>query len=209
MDEVTYREIKLEDADELAEMVGEFWHRNKLEQFRHEYGIVDLAHYMCRVTFAEVAVMNGKLVGIIAVSAAGDNTQKFKEPWGKVFDKHVNKLKEIDKEGYDEALEYAEAEGKVNEQMVSDAWNGQPDELVFLIVKAETRGKGVGSALWKRANDYLASVGVKKAFFYTDSTCDWQYYEHRGMKRLAETTFEQHKQTFLPDRMFLYEYEVK
>ena len=209
MNEITYREIKLEDADELAEIVGEFWHKNKPEKFRHEYGIVDLAHYMCRVTFAEVAVMDNKLVGIIAVAAENDKTSKFKEPWEKILNQYIKKLQETDVQGFNAALEYAEAEGKVNDQMIKKAWQGQENELVFLIIKAETRGKGIGSAMWKHANDYFASVGVKKAFFYTDSTCDWQYYEHRGMKRLAETTYEQHKQTCLPDRMFLYEYEVE
>ena len=208
MSEIEYREVKIEDADELAEMLGDFWHQDKPEEVRHEYALIDLAHYLCRVTFAEVAVMDGKLVGIMAVSAEGQDS-KFAEPWGKLLDEYKNKLAELDEKGSEFMQNYYVAESKVNRKMVADAWDGEENEFVFLIVSAETRGKGVGSTMWQRASDYFASVGVKKAFLYTDSTCDWQYYEHRGMKRLAETTFDQHKESLLPERMFLYEYEVK
>ena len=208
MSEIEYREVKIEDADELAEMLGDFWHQAKPEEFRHEYALVDLAHYLCRVTFAEVAVMDGKLVGIIAVSAGGQES-KFAQPWGKLLDEHKNKLKEIDGHGSEFMQKFSVAESKVNRQMVADAWDGEENELVLLIISVETRGKGVGSAMWQRASDYFASVGVARAYFFTDSTCDWQYYEHRGMKRLAETTFDQHKESLLPERMFLYEYEIK
>lgn len=56
------------------------------------------------------------------------------------------------------------------------------NELVLFVVGSETRGTGVGKALFREFTD-----SAREFFLYTDSRCTWQFYEKRGMRRVAET----------------------
>ena len=84
-----------------------------------------------------------------------------------------------------------------------------PDfELVLFAVSDSTRGLGIGSTLMKHAQHYLANHGGSKAFILTDTDCSWEYYEHQGMKRVAERSFADDKDRILPERMFVYEMDL-
>ena len=58
-------------------------------------------------------------------------------------------------------------------------------------------------------NRYLAAQGASKAFLFTDTDCTWEYYEHRGMRRAAEQSFAENAASILPERMFVYEMDLK
>lgn len=78
-------------------------------------------------------------------------------------------------------------------------------ELVLLILSEKARGHGLGKRLFSGACDYLRSKGAKSMFFYTDTDCNFGFYDAMGAVRLG------HVDTLcLGQRigMFIYRYDL-
>ena len=56
--------------------------------------------------------------------------------------------------------------------------------------------------------DRIAASKNYKGTSYTDAAA-WEYYEHRGMRRAAEQSFADDGASILPERMFVYEMDLK
>ncbi|MCI1665870.1 MAG: GNAT family N-acetyltransferase [Atopobiaceae bacterium] len=63
-----------------------------------------------------------------------------------------------------------------------------PDDdcLILLAVSPQAKGLGLGRRLFESGTGYLHEVGAPTAHLITDTTCDWPFYEHLGLSRLAE-----------------------
>lgn len=61
-------------------------------------------------------------------------------------------------------------------------------QLSFFALRSDQRGTGIGKALWTRGLNYLEEQGVRQFYLYTDTTCNFGFYEHHGMKRICEKT---------------------
>lgn len=56
-------------------------------------------------------------------------------------------------------------------------------EINFLAADPDKKIKGVGTALLKELERREAG---KQVYLYTDNNCTWQFYEHRGFRRVGE-----------------------
>lgn len=61
--------------------------------------------------------------------------------------------------------------------------NNPDGEICFLAVDPKEKGKGIGSALLEELT--LQEQG-KQLYLYTDSNCNYQFYEHRGFIKRGE-----------------------
>ena len=60
----------------------------------------------------------------------------------------------------------------------------QPDgEINFLAADPEAAERGIGTAL---LHELERREKGKTIYLYTDNNCTWQFYEHRGFKRVGE-----------------------
>lgn len=65
-------------------------------------------------------------------------------------------------------------------------------ELELFMVSPDARGIGVGGALWRRLLAHLRADGVRAFFLHTDSSCDYGFYDHKGLTRAAERIAADH-----------------
>ncbi|MDY3690188.1 GNAT family N-acetyltransferase [Bifidobacterium pseudolongum] len=65
-------------------------------------------------------------------------------------------------------------------------------ELELFMVNPGVRGAGVGGALWRQLLAALRSVDVRAFFLHTDSSCDYGFYDHKGLIRVAERIAADH-----------------
>lgn len=65
-------------------------------------------------------------------------------------------------------------------------------ELELFMVNPDVRGAGVGGALWRQLLAALHSMGVRAFFLHTDSSCDFGFYDHKGLSRVAERLAADH-----------------
>ncbi len=57
--------------------------------------------------------------------------------------------------------------------------------LKFLVSK-ESRGLGVGKALISQTFDYMKDFNVESLYLYTDTRCNYGFYDSQNFKRLNE-----------------------
>ena len=209
---VEYQELKKENYPEVKKLI------NDLEKFDQ---IIPDAYYVekflslyLRKTLAEssycqVAIYNGQVVGLIFASAENDensynpiaNSIRAFLDLFKIFvssSEHRQLLKAY-KEGifdkYDEFLENRE-----------DRYQG---EIKLFIVSPDQQGLHIGTGLLERAFDYFREQEASRIYLFTDTDCNYGYYDHKGFLQtgVKESTLK------LPggDRdltIFLYEYDL-
>ena len=59
-------------------------------------------------------------------------------------------------------------------------------EVAFFAIHPESRGKGVGKQLFQRLMDYFKQEQLRKFYLFTDTSCNYPFYECRGMERRGE-----------------------
>lgn len=82
--------------------------------------------------------------------------------------------------------------------------------LTLFAVNENCRGLGVGTKLFSGLSEYLKSKNTKRIYLYTDTTCNYGFYEHKGFERLEEQTLEMTKDSkSFQMNVFLYGYSVR
>lgn len=218
MHEIIYRPLRVADAKDIAVVLGDVWHTDVEGEVRQLHGLIDLAIYAQQPTWSQVAEMDGRAVGVV-MARAGKSSDEEVAPWRTIEQETWSRLREMPNGKADELQAYFDDSAKIDSELLVESGCDPNYELVLFAVSEETRGRGVGGALLGAAQEYLREQGATHAFIYTDTDCNWQYYEHRGMKRKAQRVLELEPGADPADdpvvdlaaepfRMFVYEMEL-
>lgn len=133
-------------------------------------------------TFTRVAVVDGVPVGIIMAKDIAHH----KCP----FSLRVQCLRSIvrlclSKEGRRVAGSFAGVQ-KLDEELLAACGKDYQGELAFFALRENCRGKGLGRRLFQSAVDYMRSKGIHEFYLFTDTSCNYPFYEHLGLQRRCE-----------------------
>lgn len=78
---------------------------------------------------------------------------------------------------------------KVNEQLIQKCQINFDAALNFLILNKSYKNKGIGSSLYQVFLDYLFTNKAKNFYVLTDDNSNYQFYEKKGLKRIASQKF--------------------
>ncbi len=209
---VEYQELKKENYPEVKKLI------NDLEKFDQiipdAYYVEKLLSLYLRKTLAEssycqVAIYNGQVVGLIFTSAENDensynpitNSIRAFLDLFKIFissSKHRQLLRAYKEEIFDKYDEFLEDR--------EDRYQG---EIKLFIVSPDHQDLHIGTGLLERAFDYFREQEASRIYLFTDTDCNYGYYDHKGFLQtgVKESTLK------LPggDRdltIFLYEYDL-
>ena len=59
-------------------------------------------------------------------------------------------------------------------------------EIALFALSPEYRGLGIGKMLFHSVLAYMKSQSISDFYLYTDTSCNFGFYEHQGMKRCCE-----------------------
>lgn len=104
------------------------------------------------------------------------------------------------RDGASEPVYLDEAPGNQTEMRAEAGLANQP-RVLLLVVGEAARGHGLGRRLLARARDHFSRHGAERYWLVTDTDCDWPFYEHLGLERLAERTGAV---ADAPERYFVY-----
>lgn len=91
-------------------------------------------------------------------------------------------------EGKSEFYQFMETE-KLDEELLAEAGREFDAELVLLIVSPGHKGLGIGGNLYQQFLSYMEREGLKSFYLFTDSSCDYGFYERKNLKRICQKTF--------------------
>lgn len=178
------REYQKNDFKSLRQIIRETWQYDRFSSPKTASKLADVFLNSCltNYTFSRVAVLDGEVVGIILVN----NIAEHKCPF-------LNRLKQIrsilslylTKEGRNVFSIFGNVNG-IDRQLLEECQKSYPAELALFAVRSSCRGKGIGKELFSAALSYMKEQNLPEFYLFTDTSCNYGFYEHQGMTRRCE-----------------------
>lgn len=116
---------------------------------------------------------------------------------------NISKKHSVEKSYFNDALFIGDS------RTVGISEYGDLNNATFFAISSKARGKGIGKKMFCNMLEYMKLQNINDFYLFTDTTCNYGFYEHQGMNRCDEKskTFLIHgkeaKMTF-----FLYDYKI-
>lgn len=180
MNTAVIRDLSEADYKDLERIISDTWSYEKFcgRQTADHLAALYLQGCLGQKTFAKVAVLDGRTAGIIVGKAGKPRTALF--PMVKAALKLCST-----KEGR-QVCRFFGGFNRIDSRLLKETDKKFDGELVFFALSKEARGLGIGQRLWKELEQYFRSVAAREIYVYTDSTCNYGFYEHHGFGRIGE-----------------------
>lgn len=178
---VKLRELKKQDLPALEDVIRKTWDYDKFAtpKTARRLAKVYLATCLTNQTYTRVAEVDGVPVGLI---------------FGKDIEKHHCPLKYrlrqifavcgllISKEGRG-ILNFYKGVDDIDSQLLKQCNKDYKGEIALFALSPEYRGLGIGKMLFHCLLAYMKSQSISDFYLYTDTSCNFGFYEHQGMVR--------------------------
>lgn len=202
---VEIREYQKQDFKALENVIRETWDYDQFcrPKIASKLARVFLSSCLANQTFSRVAVLDGTPIGIIL----GKNIATHQCP----INYRLNQVRAIlslyiSKEGRKVSKIFKNVNG-IDKQLLKECKKEYSAELSLFAVSSSCRGKGIGKILFQSVLDYFKQNNLNEFYLFTDTSCNYGFYEHQGMKRCCEKKhiFQIKEQTSKMN-FFIYEY---
>jgi GNAT superfamily N-acetyltransferase len=192
MDDIIYRKIKKSDYEKIKKMVDETWHITDCLDHK-KVGKIFLNMFINSLlmieNYTQVAVENEKVLGVIVgkTKRKNFNLKKILYFINLIIDSiKINFIIKTDKDknvvkDYMELIStYKKLKNEINRK-----FDGQ---IELLAVDEKSRGKRIGKTLVNNFFEHCKENNVKNIYLYTDTKCNYKFYDIIGMTQLGEKT---------------------
>lgn len=185
---VTYNTYQKHNAQTLAKIIKETWQYDRFcsKKVANQMSNAYLASCLAQQTYTMTAFVDNKPVGIIMANSFAKYKLSFPKAWMQLIS--VVPLL-LTKEGRNATKIFKEI-NNLDRSLLAKHNKKYDGEIVFFALNEKCRSKGIGKTLFQMALKYLKDEQVKSYYLYTDSTCNYGFYEHMGMIRCEETVYE-------------------
>ncbi len=188
MQDVTYREIKTTDFDALQSLINQTWQvdtfihgKKTLDRLLHLY----LSACLLGSSFGWVAQKDGSVVGIILGRKKKDRPHLRRLVLLPRMVLNLLLLLCSSKSDRKTIKEYSKV-FVVYRDLLAEGKQHFDGELVFLAVSSACRGLGIGKTLVTDLINYFERESVHSIYLYTDTKCNYRFYDSQGFSCLAE-----------------------
>lgn len=182
--EIQFREYQKQDFDTLKNIIRETWNYDKFStpKTASKLAKVFLSSCLTNYTFSRIAMIDGEVVGIILVK----DIEKHRCPFTYRM-KQIGAIVSLylSKEGRSISKIFGNVNG-IDKQLLKESSKTYPAELALFAVSSSCRGKGIGKKLFQSALDYINKQKLNEFYLFTDTSCNYGFYEHQGMSRRCE-----------------------
>lgn len=185
---ITFREYKKEDEKFLQDIIRKTWKYDRYfsRKVANRTAKVYLASCLLEKTFTQVALLNNKPVGIIMAKDNKSYKRSFKLKLN-LISKSLPIL--FSSDGRNAVKLYSKID-ELDEDLLQNSNKKFDSEMVFFVIDEKCRGLGIGKELFNKAKNYLKEAGAKNFYLFTDTTCNYGFYEHLGLNRIGEKIFD-------------------
>lgn len=184
---IKLREYQPSDFKALENIIRETWNYDRFSspKVSQKLAKVFLSSCLTNYTFSRVAIIDDKPVGIIL----GKNCSLYKCSL-------KNRLKQIKaiislyatKEGRNVSKIFSSV-NDIDKQLLKECHKTYPGELALFAIDSSCRGKGIGKLLFQEVLNYFQQQKLDEFYLFTDTSCNYGFYEHQGMIRRHEKEY--------------------
>lgn len=188
MNEINMRNYKKSDAKKIQDIIRQTWKYDLFCSPKTADKLARVYLYSClnNQTFIRVATINDMPIGIIM---------------GKDINHHrrmsVYKIKQF----FSIMSLYVRTEGReiskifskvsdIDKQLLNSSNKKYDGEVSFFAVDEDYRGLGIGKKLFNELITYMKKQNISNCYLYTDTSCNYNFYEHMGMKKVVTKSFK-------------------
>ena len=214
MSKVVYRPIKKEDYEAIKAIINEAFGLHKLikdKRILNHFLNIYLHSCLGETTFTNVAEKDKKVIGLIF----GNAEKKIKKA-NSIYHSMIVlynylTIKLIPSKDRDAMKEFKKMLNAYDE-LIANRKNDFQGSVTLFAVTAECRGLGIGKHLMQSLLEYVQTNEVRNIYLYTDTICNYGFYESQGFIRLDERNIQinAHISSDAPDLfdVFLYGYKI-
>lgn len=184
---VIYRSFKPSDIKPLSAILQNAWLKDDplSETDAQLLGQAYLETALAKADYVQVAELNGTAVGIVIAKDLRKHTQN----WNYQMSAAVHAFSTCRNEGsLDDVKDFFESE-KMDGDMLKKTHQKFDACILLLAVNQAYKGNGIGGTLYHHFLDYLEVSGMKTFYLFTDSYCDYSFYEHLGLVCISRHSF--------------------
>jgi GNAT superfamily N-acetyltransferase len=198
--DVVVRRLREADYPTMEELVRRTWYADGDPNISRRLAAIDVFEGLARATHAMTAELNGEVLGVILGSVRSEKTRWHRLPYRL---RQIRLLPPLlfSGEGHRRLAEELEIL-RVDDDLRRETDKTYDAEVALFVVSPAARGKGVGGRLFGEMMGLFRKLGVREYFLFTDTSCDYGFYDHRGLVRRAERHVDADGK---PKTFFLYE----
>lgn len=185
--QVEYRDVAWSDVDEITKLFEDMWFHIEPHVGTPIAALSarrSVLRYLCESTDGEVAVLDGHIAGVVLLRVP-QRPVLFKDAGTKL--NIVDARLSADEEGSRALSDLMHWHGiEVCMDKDADVQERSGAELQLFVVSSRSRGHGVGGTLFRRMKRRLSAYGVERYYLHTDTSCNYSFYDHQGLERIAE-----------------------
>lgn len=182
--EIIFRELQKEDSRIIEEIIIEAWHYNELCSLKttHKMAKVFLSSCLTNQTYTQVAVLNNQPIGVIMAKDSKIHKCPLKYRIKQIFS--IMSLY-LSREGRKISKIFSSV-SNVDKELLNECKVQYQGEVAFFAISSKARGKGIGKKMFGDMLKYMKSQNINDFYLFTDTTCNYGFYEHQGMTRRNE-----------------------
>lgn len=185
---IYFREYKKEDDPYLEDIIRKTWQYDMFcsKEVAKRMARLYLASCLSNQTFTMVALLEDKPAGIIMAKSIKDYKKSLKY----LLPQLTSGIKMFMSSEGRKVAGMFEGISDLDKNLLEERNKNFDGEVAFFAVNEKCRGTGIGKSLFKMAMDYFKIAKVDSFYLYTDSSCNYGFYEHQGLERCGEKVFE-------------------
>ena len=178
--DIEFREYQKGDAPYLEDIIRRTWQYDRFCSPKTAGKMAKLYLESClsRQTFTRVALIKGKPAGIIM----GKDRRSGRDRRIGIRLLRAEAAMLFDREGR-RVLNAFSSIDDLDRELLEGRNKSYEGELTFFAVSEDCRGTGIGKKLFRMFQEYMKGRGITGFYLYTDSSCNYGFYEHQGMVR--------------------------
>ena len=182
--EIVFEDYNESHREKLFDIIRKTWNYDQFAspKIAKKLSVIFLYSCLAQQTFTKVALIDNTPVGVIM--ARNKSKEKFNIKYKfKQFMSIISLM--ISKEGR-QTSKIFKGVSDTDKVILNEANRNYSGELVFFAIDSDCRGMGLGKKLFSKAKEYMKSDGMNDFYLFTDTTCNFGFYEHNGMTRRGE-----------------------
>ncbi len=182
--EIVFRKFKKEDSKIIEEIIIEAWNYNDLcsPKTAHKMAKVFLSSCLANQTYTQVALLNNEPIGVIMAKDIKSHKCSLKYKLKQAF--AIISLY-LSKEGRNTSKIFSSV-SEIDKELLNECKKEYEGEVAFFAISRKARGKGIGKKMFSDMLEYMKSQNINKFYLFTDTSCNYGFYEHQGMNRCTE-----------------------